>query len=91
MGFTFELPSNLPSRFYWVKSNTGSSLGATEKGGRLRSHVMHETYRQKRQEDVSARYSTCTPQKRRYKRLAPKDVILTPSVSRVPNLDFSTK
>lgn len=81
LGFDFEKPFNLPSRFYWLNANTGSSWRAAEKSGPFRSHIMREFHRQKRQENVSLRYLKSTPKKRWYKRLPPKGEALSHCIS----------
>ena len=91
LGFDFEQPSILPSRIYWVKTSTGPSWNAPEKSGPLRSHIMREFHRQKRQENVSPRYSKGTFKKRWYKRLAPKGETLARVFHERPELDVSTK
>lgn len=72
IGFDFEPPSNVPPRLYWVQTNTGSKWDATEKTRSLRSHIMHETHRQKRRKYLYLHPSQSPSKKRSYKLLAPK-------------------
>lgn len=65
LGFDLGQPSNLPSCFYWVKTNTDSSSAAMEKGRCLLSHIMRESHRQKRQEVVSMCYPKGTSEKKK--------------------------
>ena len=91
IGFNFEQPSNHVSHIYWMKVKTGSNWNTGERSGPSRSHIMRETHSQKQRKTASTRYPKGTSKKTKYKRLAPKDGSLTPSIYWARGPDVQTR